>query len=57
MTITVNVKCTNPKTDFPVSSGLRTVNGLGSTPTVLGINSLYGHKSDGDPLAAVPSQQ
>lgn len=29
-----------PKTDFPVSSGLRTVNGLGSMPTVLGIKSL-----------------
>lgn len=29
-----------PNTDFPVSSGLRTVNGLGSMPTVLGIKSL-----------------
>jgi hypothetical protein len=29
-----------PNTDFPVSSGFRTVNGLGSMPTVLGIKSL-----------------
>lgn len=29
-----------PSTDFPVSSGFRTVNGLGSMPTVLGIKSL-----------------
>ena len=29
-----------PNTDFPVSSGLRTVNGLGSIPTVLGMKSL-----------------
>lgn len=31
---------TYPSTDFPVSSGLRTVNGLGSIPTFLGIKSL-----------------
>lgn len=36
-----NVKGTYASTDFPVSSGLRTVKGLGSTPTVLGINSLH----------------
>lgn len=41
-------KPTHPNTDFPVSSGLRTVNGLGSTPTVLGMNSLHGKKS-GEP--------
>lgn len=31
---------THPKTDFPVSSGLRTVKGLGSNPTLFGMNSL-----------------
>lgn len=31
---------TYSNTDFPVSSGLRTVNGLGSIPTFLGIKSL-----------------
>lgn len=42
---TAACKHTHPSTDFPVSSGLRTVNGLGSTPTVLGINSLKRNKS------------
>lgn len=41
---------THPRTDFPVSSGLRTVNGLGSTPTVLGINSLFEHEIQGSSL-------
>lgn len=30
----------HPSTDLPVSSGLRTVKGLGSRPTLFGINSL-----------------
>lgn len=49
-----SLKCTHANTDFPVSSGLRTVNGLGSTPTVLGINSLHEHKSEWIPLAGSP---
>lgn len=49
---TAACKHTHPSTDFPVSSGLRTVNGLGSTPTLLGINSLNRNKS-GKPSALV----
>lgn len=42
------VPWTYPSTDFPVSSGLRTVNGLGSTPNVLGMNSLHENRSEGN---------
>ncbi len=35
-----SVSQTHPSTDLALSSGLRTVNGLGSRPTVFGMNSL-----------------
>lgn len=55
----MNVKGTHPRTDFPVSSGLRTVKGLGSTPSVLGINSLHWKKkkSQAQPLTSAQEEK